>query len=95
MRFMFMVAAVATMLAACASTSPAAGTKVASADGTKPASESGKICKRMMSTGSNMPTRVCSTKEEWDQIDKQGQEGVEDFERARSNMNSAGPGLGN
>jgi len=83
MRILMMAAATATLLAACASEPATDGTKVASA-------ESGKICKSTTATGSNMPTRVCSTKAEWDKLDKQGQRGVDDFESAKETATTPG-----
>jgi len=50
-----------------------------------------KVCKRMTATGSNMPQSVCHTKEEWAAMEKQGRQDVEDFERARSEVNPVGP----
>jgi hypothetical protein len=75
------VVLVAGVLAACAT--PAS-------DDASSAADSGKICKRITATDSNMPQRVCRTKEEWAALDKQGQQGVQDFERARDEINSVG-----
>lgn len=68
------IALIAGMLTACAT--PASV-------GASAAEEAGKTCKRITSTDSNMPQRVCHTKEEWAAIEKQGRSNVEEFERAR------------
>jgi hypothetical protein len=39
-----------------------------------------------------MPQKVCYTEEEWAAIDKAGQQGVEDFNRARGEVGTVGPG---
>jgi hypothetical protein len=75
------VVLVAVALAACAT--PAS-------DDASAATESEKVCKRITATDSNMPQRICRTKEEWTALDKQGQQGVQDFERARDEINSVG-----
>jgi len=49
-----------------------------------------KVCKRIAATGSNVTERVCRTREEWAAIDKQGQAGVSEFERARDEVAPAG-----
>jgi hypothetical protein len=54
--------------------------------------DEGKVCKRMVATGSNMPQKVCYTPEEWAAIEKQGRQGVEDMDRARGQLGTAGPG---
>jgi hypothetical protein len=77
MRLAGIVAIAAFATACAASPPPDAATATAQAD---------KICKRVTATGSNMPQNVCHTKEEWAAIDKQGQQGVEEFERARSEV---------
>jgi hypothetical protein len=59
-------------------------------DGASGAAQGEKVCKRMTPTGSNMPQSVCRTKDEWAAIEKQGQEGVEEFERARSQVPGSG-----
>lgn len=48
------------------------------------AANSEKICKRMTSTESNVPQRVCRTAEEWDAFERQGLADVKSFERARA-----------
>ncbi len=72
---------IAGCLAACAT--PAS-------TGASAADESGKTCKRITSTDSNMPQRVCHTKEEWAAIEKQGRADVEEFERARDDATPRG-----
>lgn len=42
-----------------------------------------QICKRMSVIGSNLPQKVCSTKAEWDEFDRQQQAQSDDFNRAR------------
>ena len=66
---------VAGLLSACAS--PVSNDKAAASAGAD------KVCKRIAMTGSNVTERVCLTREEWAAIDKQGQAGVSEFERAR------------
>ena len=69
------------LAAACATTAPADTATAAKDD------KAGKVCKRTTATGSNMPQSVCRTKEEWAAADKKGRESVEEFERARSEVN--------
>lgn len=66
---------VAGLLSACAT--PVSNDKAAASAGAD------KVCKRIAMTGSNVTERVCRTREEWAAIDKQGQAGVSEFERAR------------
>lgn len=73
---------VAGMLSAC--TSPVPNDRAAASAGAD------KVCKRMAATGSNVTERVCRTREEWAAIDKQGQAGVSEFERARDEVAPAG-----
>jgi hypothetical protein len=80
MRFGVIVA-VGILASACATTPEQ---KAAAED------NAGKVCKRMTVIGSIMPQNVCRTKEEWAAIDKQGREGVEDFDRARRELSPLG-----
>jgi hypothetical protein len=77
------IVVVGVFAAACATPAPN--------DASTAAAQSDKVCKRMVATGSNMPQNVCHTKEEWAAMDKQGRQDVEDFERARSEVNPVGP----
>lgn len=82
MRFGVIVA-VGILASACA-TAPEQKATAAAED------KAGKICKRMTVIGSIMPQNVCRTEEEWAAIDKQGREGVEDFDRARRELSPLG-----
>ena len=73
---------VAGLLSACAT--PVSNDKAAASAGAD------KVCKRIAMTGSNVTERVCRTREEWAAIDKQGQAGVSEFERARDEVAPAG-----
>ena len=50
----------------------------------------GQICKSMPVMGSNMPKKVCSTKEEWDEFDQQMHESVDAFDKDRKQGNTQG-----
>jgi len=80
MRFAFVIG-VAVLANGCA-TAPSGG-EAATAGAEQ-------VCKRMTATGSNMPQKVCHTPDEWAAITAQGQEGVEEFERQRSEVNPVG-----
>lgn len=77
------IVVVGAFAAACATSAPN--------DASIAAAQADKVCKRMTATGSNVPQSVCRTKEEWAAMDEQGRQGVEDFERARSEVNPVGP----
>lgn len=49
-----------------------------------------QVCKRMTATGSNMPQKVCHSPDVWAAMERQGREGVEEFERQRSEVNPVG-----
>ena len=70
------------LAAACATPAPG--------DASAAGADSGKVCKRITPTDSNMPQRICRTKEEWAALDREGQKGVEEFERARDEAASVG-----
>jgi hypothetical protein len=76
------IVVVGALAAACATPAPD--------DASTAATQGERICKRMTATGSNMPQSVCHTKEEWAAMEKQGRQGVEDFDRARSEANPVG-----
>ena len=54
-----------------AQTSSQAGTAATSAAQAKPTEAEKKICKRLATSGSRMEPRVCLTKEEWKQVEKE------------------------
>lgn len=81
----------ATPVAAQAAASPAAAAPAAAQ--TVAATEK-KRCKRSTAIGSNVPTSVCRTEAEWAEIDKQGREDVEEFDRARREITSTPSVLG-
>lgn len=87
MKLALTAAFAAVVLTACAS-APATegGAEVASADGDK-------ICRREAAMGSNMPQRVCKTREEWNATSKADQAGVDDFKRTQAEAGT--PGIGN
>lgn len=59
---------------------------------TKTASTDSKtICRRMSVMGSNYPQKVCHTQAEWAAYDKQGQDTVDQFERAKDQAPEARP----
>ncbi len=66
---------------------PAENASAASADENKQAAEKvaqkddTKICKYMATPGSRLGRKVCMTKDEWEQIRKDSQEGVNNLQR--------------
>ena len=42
-----------------------------------------KICKTMMTMGSNFPQKVCSTQAEWDAFDEQTRQSADEFDAGR------------
>ena len=62
----------------------------ASNDTSMATAASRQICKRTTATDSNVPQRVCHTKEEWAAREKQGQADIDAFERARDEVTSTG-----
>jgi hypothetical protein len=99
MHAFFCVIAAVSLLDACAtaaeeSPAPAATAKpTAKTQPVKTAvadSADKKICKRVSVMGSNKSERVCSTRAEWDAYKAQGQESVEEYERARDDAISRG-----
>jgi hypothetical protein len=85
-RIAFAATFAAVILTACASAPATEGA-------TQLASEEGKVCKREVATGSNMPQRVCKTREEWNATSKQDEAGIDDFRRIQSDAGT--PGVGN
>jgi hypothetical protein len=59
-------------------------------DAPRMAADSGKICKRVPVMGSNFPTTVCSTAEEWAQFDRQTRESVDAYDKDRKQGNTQG-----
>lgn len=87
MRIAFAATFAVIVLTACASAPATEGAaQVASAEGDK-------ICRREAAMGSNMPQRVCKTREEWNAMSKQDEAGVDDFKRVQSEAGT--PGVGN
>ena len=54
------------------------------------ASGEAQVCKTMPVMGSNMPQKVCSTQEEWDEFDRQTGASVEAFDKDRRQGNTQG-----
>lgn len=77
-----LIVLVGSIAAACATPAPV--------DSPAAAAQADKICKRVLPTGSNMPQRVCHTEQEWAAIEKQDQQGVDDFDHARRETNTLG-----
>lgn len=50
-----------------------------------------KICKRLKATGSNVPQRVCSTKEEWDELERRALAEQEETKRMMGGMANGMP----
>lgn len=68
------------LLAGCATTKPAqvAAASAPSADAVQAANDPDKkICKRVETTGSRLPTTECHTLEEWGIINKQGEDALQ------------------
>jgi len=42
-----------------------------------------KVCKSMMTMGSNFPQKVCSTQAEWDAFDEQARQSADEFDAGR------------
>jgi hypothetical protein len=92
MRLALLAAGVIIMLGGCANFLVASGPaadrwaaleKARAAKQYAAASGQGQICKTMPVMGSNMPQKVCSTQEEWDEFDRQTRESVEAFDKDR------------
>ncbi len=49
---------------------------------TPPQPKEKKTCRRLMPTGSFLPTRVCNTEAQWREFDGVNQQGVGEFRRA-------------
>jgi hypothetical protein len=81
--WMIGLAAAASMQAAPTPTPPKPGDVVVNGRATK------KVCERMMTLGSIIPTRVCRTPDEWEQIREQARLTVQDMQDAQMQRQNA------
>ena len=95
-RTSLLLAVLPLSLAACATMTEEerAAVQEQRAQETRTAEEGGLRCRTIRQTGSRLGSRVCRTEEEWDQIQRDAQEGQDRMERGTVEPQSGGFGGG-
>lgn len=92
MRFVVGIVVAGIVLAPCGTaaveTAAAPAVKTAAAASGPSVDPEKKICKRITATGSNFPTKVCSTQAEWDAFKQKGHATDDAYDNARDQAGS-------